>query len=270
MSAGACPAARAAINQGETRDPSSCVRLPRPSPPFSPCPAPASWPPSRSAPAPTKPSRPTIDGANVSITYGRPYAKGRKIFGGLVPYGQVWRTGADEATILETDKALMIGPLHVNPGKISLYSLVDEKTWKLVLNKQVGQWGTEYSQAQDLGRVDMKTEKLAAPVEQLTIAIDKNPAGKGGLLVVQWETTKASLAVHHDVEPRRAGPAKVSATARPFADGSATADLQHRRRVALRHLPHRNPAPLPSSSPRPPRTPRCRRRRRCRRTGHRA
>lgn len=135
----------------------------------------------------------TIDGATVSITYGRPYAKGRKIFGGIVPHGQVWRTGADEATILETDKALMIGPLHVNPGKISLYSLIDEKSWKLVLNKQVGQWGTEYAQAQDLGRVDMRVEKLAAPVEQLTIAIDKNPAGKGGLLVIQWENTKATL-----------------------------------------------------------------------------
>jgi hypothetical protein len=58
----------------------------------------------------------------------------------------------------------------------------------------VGQWGTEYSQAQDLARLAMKTEKLAAPVEQLTIAIEKNPAGKGGLIVVQWETTKASIA----------------------------------------------------------------------------
>lgn len=136
----------------------------------------------------------TIDGANVSVTYGRPYMKGRKVFGGLVPYGQVWRTGADEATILETDKALMFGPLHVNPGKISLYSLIDEKEWKLVLNKQVGQWGTEYSAGQDLGRVPMKTEKLTAPVEQLTMTIEKNPAGKGGVLVIQWETTKASLA----------------------------------------------------------------------------
>jgi len=136
----------------------------------------------------------TIDGATVSVTYGRPSMKGRKIFGGLVPYGQVWRTGADEATILETDKALMFGPLHVNPGKISLYSLIDEKEWKLVLNKQVGQWGTEYAAGQDLGRVAMKTEKLTAPVEQLTIAIEKNPAGKGGLLVIQWETTKATLA----------------------------------------------------------------------------
>lgn len=136
----------------------------------------------------------TVDGATVSVTYGRPYMKGRKIFGGLEPYGRVWRLGADEATILETDKALMFGPLHVNPGKISLYALLDEKEWKLVLNKQVGQWGTEYSAAQDLGRVAMKTEKLTTPVEQLTISIDKNPAGKGGLLVIQWETTKATLA----------------------------------------------------------------------------
>jgi Protein of unknown function (DUF2911) len=136
----------------------------------------------------------TIDGANVSVTYGRPYMKGRKIFGGIVPYGQVWRTGADEATILETDKALMFGPLHVNPGKISLYSLITDKTWTLVLNKQTGQWGTEYTQGQDLGRVPMRVETLSAPVEQFTITVEKNPAGKGGVIVLQWETTKASLA----------------------------------------------------------------------------
>jgi hypothetical protein len=136
----------------------------------------------------------TIDGANIAVTYGRPYVKGRKIFGGLEPYGRVWRLGADEATILETDKALMFGPIHVNPGKISLWAFLDEKQWKLVLNRQVGQWGTDYVQAQDIARVDMKTEKLAKPVEQLTISIEKNPAGKGGLLVVQWETTKATMA----------------------------------------------------------------------------
>ncbi len=135
-----------------------------------------------------------IDGANVSITYGRPYVKGRKIFGGLVPYGQVWRTGADEATILETDKMLMLGALHLNPGKYSLYSVIDEKTWKLVVNKQVGQWGTEYQQGQDLGRVDMRVEALAAPVEQFAIAIDKGASGKGGVLTMQWETKKATLA----------------------------------------------------------------------------
>lgn len=135
----------------------------------------------------------TIDGGTVSITYGRPSMKGRKIFGGLVPYGQVWRTGADEATVLETDKALMFGALHVNPGKISLFSLVTEKGWTLVLNKQTGQWGTDYAQAQDLGRVPMRVETLKTPVEQFTISIEKGPSGKGGVLVMQWETTKASV-----------------------------------------------------------------------------
>lgn len=135
-----------------------------------------------------------IDGANVSITYGRPYMKGRKVFGGLVPHGQVWRTGADEATILETDKMLMLGALHLNPGKYSLYSLIDDKSWKLVVNKQVGQWGTEYTQGQDLGRVDMRVEALSAPVEQFTIAIDKGASGKGGVIAMQWETKKATLA----------------------------------------------------------------------------
>jgi hypothetical protein len=136
----------------------------------------------------------TIDGANVSVTYGRPYMKSRKIFGGIVPYGQVWRTGADEATILETDKALMFGALHVNPGKISLYSLLTDKTWTLVLNKKTGQWGTEYTQSEDLGRVPMRVETLSAPVEQFPITVEKNPAGKGGVIVMQWETTKATLA----------------------------------------------------------------------------
>lgn len=136
----------------------------------------------------------TIDGANVSVTYGRPYMKSRKIFGGIVPYGQVWRTGADEATILETDKALMFGALHVNPGKVSLYSLLTDKTWTLVINKKTGQWGTEYTQSEDLGRVPMRVETLSAPVEQFTITVEKSPAGKGGVIVMQWETTKATLA----------------------------------------------------------------------------
>lgn len=135
-----------------------------------------------------------IDGGTVTLTYGRPYMKGRKIFGGLVPYGQVWRTGADEATILESTKALMFGAFHVNPGKISLYSLVTDKTWTLILNKQVGQWGTEYNQANDIGRVAMKRETLPAPVEQLTMSIVPGPGGKGGILSISWETTKASIA----------------------------------------------------------------------------
>jgi hypothetical protein len=131
-----------------------------------------------------------IDGAKISITYGRPYMKGRKIMGGVVPYGQVWRTGADEATTLETTKALMFGNLHVNPGKVTLYSLPTEKGWKLIVSKMTGQWGTDYDAKQDLGRTDAKVEKPGAPVEQFTIALEKNAAGKGGQIVMTWENTK--------------------------------------------------------------------------------
>jgi hypothetical protein len=132
----------------------------------------------------------TIDGAKISVTYGRPYMKGRKIAGGLVPYGQVWRTGADEATTLVTDKALMFGSTHVQPGTYTLYTLPGEKGWQLIVNKQTGQWGTEYNQAQDLARIPMKVTKTAAPVEQFTIAIDDTPAG--GELKLTWENSEVT------------------------------------------------------------------------------
>lgn len=131
----------------------------------------------------------TVDGAKISVTYGRPYAKGRKIVGGLVPYNQVWRTGADEATTLVTDKALMFGGTHVNPGTYTVYTLPGEKEWQLVINKQTGQWGTVYDQAQDLGRIPMKVGKTTGPVEQFTIAVADTPGG--GELRLSWENTQA-------------------------------------------------------------------------------
>ena len=134
----------------------------------------------------------TVDGAKISVTYGRPYAKGRKIAGGLVPYGQVWRTGADEATTLVTDKALMFGNTHVEPGTYTLYTLPGEKSWQLIINKQTGQWGTEYNQKQDLARIPMTVGKTTAPVEQLTIQIADTPAG--GELQLSWENTRATAA----------------------------------------------------------------------------
>jgi len=134
----------------------------------------------------------TVDGAKISITYGRPFMKGRTIMNGLVPYGKVWRTGADEATTLVTDKALMFGSVHVNPGTYTLYTVPNEKEWQLVINKQTGQWGTQYDQAQDLGRVPMKVSKTAGPVEQLTLAVADTPAG--GELQISWENTQATAA----------------------------------------------------------------------------
>lgn len=131
----------------------------------------------------------TVDGAKISVEYGRPYVKGRKIFGGLVPFGQVWRTGADEATILVTDQPLTIGSLAVPAGSYSLYTIPGEKEWTLIVNKQTGQWGTQYSEAQDLGRVTMKASKPDKAVEQFTITVADTPAG--GELQFDWDQTRA-------------------------------------------------------------------------------
>jgi hypothetical protein len=130
----------------------------------------------------------TIDGATITVEYGRPSMKGRKVMGELVPFGKVWRTGADEATTLTTDKELQIGGTIVPAGKYTLYTLPGQTDWQLIVNKQTGQWGTEYDQKQDLGRVPLKKTATSAPVEQLTISVDKNPAG-GGMLRIAWENT---------------------------------------------------------------------------------
>jgi hypothetical protein len=138
--------------------------------------------------SPHETAKATIDGANITIEYGRPSMKGRKVMGELVPFGKVWRTGADEATTLTTDKELQIAGTIVPAGKYTLYTLPGPADWQLIVNKQTGQWGTEYDQKQDLGRVPLKKTATPAPVEQLTISVDKNPAG-GGLLKIAWENT---------------------------------------------------------------------------------
>jgi hypothetical protein len=109
----------------------------------------------------------------------------------MMPPGKEWRTGADEATTLKTDRALMFGALHVNPGTYTLYTVPGEKGWQLVISKKTGQWGVPYPTGEDLGRVPMTVTKGAA-TEQLTISIDDAP--KGGTLSVQWGTTKATAA----------------------------------------------------------------------------
>ena len=142
--------------------------------------------------SPHEKAQATVDGASVAIEYGRPYMKGRKIVGGLVPFDKVWRTGADEATTLTTDKTLTFGSLSVPAGKYTLYTVPGEKEWTLIVNKQTGQWGTQYDQAQDLARVDLKVAATTAPVEQFTITL----AGTGaaaGLLTMEWENTKLTI-----------------------------------------------------------------------------
>jgi hypothetical protein len=133
----------------------------------------------------------TLNGKKITVTYGRPYMKGRKIMGELVPYGQVWRTGANEATVLTAEADLMIGNLAVPKGSYSVFTLPSESGWKLIVNKVDKQWGAfRYDEKQDLGRVDMKVDKTSAPVEQFTITLAKS--GNGGVIKLEWENTSAA------------------------------------------------------------------------------
>jgi hypothetical protein len=136
----------------------------------------------------------TIGGKKITIEYGRPYKKGRAIFGGLVPYNAVWRTGADEATIFKTDGDLMVGDMHVPAGSYSLFTIPKEDQWTLVLNKIVKQWGAfNYDAKQDFGRTAMKVEK-ASPTDQFTVAIEAK-GGPNGLLRMSWDTTSATVPI---------------------------------------------------------------------------
>ena len=136
-----------------------------------------------------------IDGKVVMVVYGRPYTKDpktgepRKIWGTLVPYGKVWRLGSDEATLLVTEAPLEIAGTEVPAGAYSLYMLPDETgTSKLIINKQVGQWGTNYDEKQDLARVDLTKAAADKSADQLTMAVEKGKES-GGVLRITWEDT---------------------------------------------------------------------------------
>ncbi len=132
------------------------------------------------------------DGKTVTIDYSRPSMRGRKIFGGLVPYDQVWRTGANSATSLKTNANLVIGGASVPAGSYTLYSIPSEKGWKLIINKETGQWGTEYNEKDDLARVDMKVSKNAEPIEQFTIGFDQTGTS-AAVLKITWADTIAKV-----------------------------------------------------------------------------
>jgi hypothetical protein len=137
----------------------------------------------------------TVGDAKITIVYGRPYTKDpksgekRKIWGGLVPYGKVWRMGADEATLLTTDKDVTIGGTAIPAGTYSLYLWPEEGGAKLIVNKQIGQWGTKYDDKQDLVRIDLKKQAADKTVDQFTIAVDN------GALKLMWENTQYSAPV---------------------------------------------------------------------------
>lgn len=136
--------------------------------------------------------RAATGGANLLVDYSRPSMRGREIFGGLVPWNEPWRTGADQPTTLTTDRALTIGGQSLPPGTHALYTLPTRTGWKLIVMKEVPRWGIPYpGEAQELFRADMTISQLASPVELLTIKLE--PQGEGGLLAVEWDRTRAQI-----------------------------------------------------------------------------
>jgi hypothetical protein len=130
------------------------------------------------------------DGKTITIDYSSPRAKGRKIFGSLVPYGQVWRAGANEATTFVTSSDITVGGKTVPAGQYTIFTVPDK--WTLVISKKTGEWGTAYpGPDNDFARIDMKVSKTSAPVENFTITFDQ--AGAGCTLKMEWETTEASV-----------------------------------------------------------------------------
>jgi hypothetical protein len=137
----------------------------------------------------------TINGKTIAIKYGAPSMRGRKIFNGtgaLQPDNTIWRAGANEATALHTDADLDIGGLAVPKGDYTLFVWLDPQQWKLAINKQTGQFGTEYHQEQDLGRVPMTMSKPPAPIETYKMTLS-SAGGNKGKLQLEWENVIASV-----------------------------------------------------------------------------
>ncbi len=138
------------------------------------------------------------DGKTITVDYSSPRINDpkthqpRKIFGGLVPYGEIWRTGANEATTFVSDANLKAGGKAVPPGSYTIFTIPKADAWTLVISKKTGEWGTDYpGEKEDLVRVPMSVSKTSAPVENFTIAFDQ--AGSKCTLRMEWENTRASV-----------------------------------------------------------------------------
>jgi len=130
-------------------------------------------------------------GASLWVDYGRPGKRGRVIFGNVVPFGEVWRTGANAATQFKADKALDFGGTVVPAGFYTLWTIPSANGWKLVINSETGQWGTAHKAEKDLYTIDMKVSTLPQVAERFTIGVEPN--AQGGTLNLDWDTTRASV-----------------------------------------------------------------------------
>ncbi|MGD1210228.1 MAG: DUF2911 domain-containing protein [Candidatus Acidiferrales bacterium] len=132
------------------------------------------------------------DGKTIHVDYFSPRMRGRKIFGDLVPYGEPWRAGANDATTFVIDTNVTVAGKDVPAGSYTLFALPAQNSWTLIISKQTGEWGIPYPGEQyDFARVPMKVSKLPSPVEDFTIAFDQD--GKTCTMRLDWETTRAAV-----------------------------------------------------------------------------
>jgi hypothetical protein len=142
---------------------------------------------------------------SISVNYGRPSMRGRVIMGGLVPWDKVWRTGANQATHLKTNFPMIIGGVQVPKGIATLWTIPSQNGWKIILNKQTGQWGTNYDPRQDLARFDAKVESLSAPVDTFTVGLQKT-GPSAGEMTLAWEKTRVIIPFQKNEKPRPLSP----------------------------------------------------------------
>lgn len=134
------------------------------------------------------------NGKTIDMAYSSPRMKGRKIYGGLVPFGEVWRAGANEATTFETNAGLSVGGKPLPAGSYTIFVVPNPDKWTFIVSKKTGEWGIPYPGEQyDLFRTDMNVGKLSPPMEDFTIGFEKT--GKGCALHMDWETTRASIEI---------------------------------------------------------------------------
>ncbi|HEY7389913.1 MAG TPA: DUF2911 domain-containing protein [Bryobacteraceae bacterium] len=136
----------------------------------------------------------TIAGKKITVSYGAPSMRGRKVMGALVPYGEVWCAGANDATELNTEADLDVNGMKVPKGSYTLWTLPNAKEWLLIVNKETEVWHTDYNQRYDLGRVKMNLRPISPPVERMKFELS-SAGGNRGALALAWETTEITVPI---------------------------------------------------------------------------
>ncbi|WP_121354812.1 DUF2911 domain-containing protein [Flavisolibacter nicotianae] len=153
------------------------------------------------APSPTQTIQQDFGISSMQLIYSRPGMKGRKIFGDLVPFGKVWRTGANAATRIKFNDDVLIGGQPLKAGEYALYTIPGENEWEVIINKGSANWGTEYKQEDDLLRTKVKSLKLNDPVETFTMQFD-NVKPASAELKIMWEKTAVAVPITTDIDSK--------------------------------------------------------------------